>query len=95
MTARPPVVERMDDAMAEILRKKTPQQRLRIAAGMWRSARVMLRGAIRQQHPDWDEEAVNREIARRISHGEVDHANLPKSFFDNELRAQKKPLEGG
>jgi hypothetical protein len=68
-----PVIEVMDDAMAEILRQKTPAERLRIAGRMWKSARVILRGAIRTEHPDWDTEQVNREIARRISHGVVNH----------------------
>ncbi|MEI7687662.1 MAG: hypothetical protein WCL32_21865 [Planctomycetota bacterium] len=31
----------------------------------------MLRGAIRMEHPDWSEEDINREIARRISHGAI------------------------
>jgi hypothetical protein len=63
--------EMMDDAMADILRQKTEAERLRIAGRMWKSARVMLRGAIRTEHPDWSEEEVNREIARRISHGVI------------------------
>lgn len=64
--------EVMDEAMAEILRGKTEVERLRIAAGMYQSARVILRGAIRTEHPDWDVDQVNREIARRISHGATD-----------------------
>jgi len=63
--------EMMDDAMADILRRKTEVERLRIAGRMWKSARVILRGAIQTEHPDWDAERVNREIARRISHGVV------------------------
>lgn len=63
--------EMMDDAMADILRQKTEAQRLRIAGRMWRSARVMLRGAIQTEHPDWSDDQVNREIARRISHGVI------------------------
>ena len=63
--------EVMDDVLAEVLRHKTEVERLRIAARMWRSARVILRGAIRTEHPDWDAAQVNREIARRISHGAV------------------------
>lgn len=70
---RQPFFEMMDDAMADILRRKTPAERLRIAGRMWQSARVMLRGAIRTAHPDWSEAQVNREIARRISHGAVTH----------------------
>lgn len=63
--------EMLDDTMADILRQKTEVERLAIAGRMWRSARVILRGAIRTEHPDWDAEQVNREIARRISHGTV------------------------
>lgn len=72
---RPPVVEVMDDAMADILREMTEVERIRIAGRMWQSARAILRGAIQTEHPDWDTEQVNREIARRISHGVVDHAS--------------------
>ncbi len=68
-----PAFEMMDDAMADVLRQKTEVERLRIGFRMWKSARVILRGAIRADHPDWDEQTVNREIARRISHGVVTH----------------------
>ncbi len=67
-----PVIEVMDDAVADVLRQKTAVERLRIGFRMWRSARVILGASIRSLHPDWDEQAVNREIARRISHGVVD-----------------------
>jgi hypothetical protein len=72
MTPRRPVVEIMDDMMVDVLRKKTPAERLKIAFGMWNTARVIIRGAITTQHPDWSEDQVNREIAKRISHGAVD-----------------------
>ncbi|QDV29955.1 hypothetical protein Spb1_18810 [Planctopirus ephydatiae] len=36
---------------------------------MWETAREMIRGTIRQQHPDWSEEQVLREAANRLSHG--------------------------
>ena len=66
-------VEVMDDAMADILRQKTEAERLRIAGRMWQSARAILRGAISTEHPEWSQLQVNREIARRISHGIVSH----------------------
>ena len=71
MNPRKPVVEVMDDTVASVLSRKTEIQRLEIAMGIWRSARVVLRGAIRTEHPDWNEEQVNREIAIRVSHGAV------------------------
>ncbi len=73
MSSRPPVVETIDDAMADMLRGKTEVERLKIAGRMWRSARVILRAAIRAEHPDWDDQHLNREIACRISHGLVSH----------------------
>jgi hypothetical protein len=63
--------EVMDDVMVPVLRAKTPAERLAIAHGMWLSARDMLRSILRGQHPDWTEEQVNRETARRLSHGAV------------------------
>jgi len=72
MTSRHPVIEMMDPEMAEILRKKSPVERLAIACGMWESARAIIGGAIRKEHPDWSDAMVNLELARRISHGEVD-----------------------
>jgi len=69
----PFVMEVMDDAMADVLRQKTEIERLRIANRMWKSARVILRGAILTEHPDWSVDRVNREIAKRISHGVVGH----------------------
>jgi hypothetical protein len=71
MTPKKLVIEVMDDAMADILRQKSAFEKLRIAGRMWQSARVFLRGAIRTEYPDWNADQVNREIAKRISHGVV------------------------
>lgn len=67
-------IEVMDDAMADVLREKSEVERLQIAARMWQSARVILRGAICTERPDWDNQQISREIARRISHGTVNDA---------------------
>lgn len=69
MNARVPVVEIIDPMVVEILRKKTPVERLAQAFAMWESARIMTLGAIRHQHPEWSEEQVLREAASRLSHG--------------------------
>lgn len=66
-----PVVEVMEDTMADVLRQKSEVERLRIGFRMWKSARVILRAAIQAEQPDWTAVEVNREIARRISHGAV------------------------
>jgi hypothetical protein len=66
-----PRFEIMDDCMVPVLQAKTPAERLAIGHGMWRYARNMLLAVIRGQHPDWTDEQVQREMARRISHGAV------------------------
>lgn len=71
MTRRPPVVEVIDDQMAEILRAKTGLQKLHIADRMFRSAREMIATSVRSMHPDWSNEQVNQEAARRVAHGSI------------------------
>jgi hypothetical protein len=66
-----PTIEVPDDAMCEILRKKTPAERLAIAFGMWKFARDMIRANLRHEHPEWSSEQIEREAARRLSHGAV------------------------
>ena len=64
-------IEVLDDVMAEVLRRKTPAERLAIGFGLWRSARTLLRGQLASLHPEWDAPQVDREVARRLSHGAV------------------------
>lgn len=63
--------EIIDEQMVEILRQKTEVERLEIAARLWQSAREIMQGAILTDHPDWDAERVDRELAHRMSHGVV------------------------
>ena len=67
----PQRIEVLDDAMAEVLQRKTPAERLAIGFGLWRSARMLLRGQLASLHPEWDAMRVDREVARRLSHGVV------------------------
>jgi Rv0078B-related antitoxin len=71
MMRRPLNVELMDDAMADVLRAKSPAERLAIANGMWRSARRMIEAILRAERPDWSDHEIRREVARRMSHGAV------------------------
>jgi hypothetical protein len=64
-------IEVVDDVMANILRGKTPAERLQIGFGLWRSAQKLLRGQLASLHPDWDAQRLAREVARRLSHGAV------------------------
>lgn len=62
-------VEMMDDAMADVLRAKSPAERLAIANGLWRSASRMIEAILRAERPDWTDDAIRREVARRMSYG--------------------------
>jgi hypothetical protein len=65
----PRKIEVIDDATAEMLRRKTGAERLAIASRMYAAARTMLLAHLRQLHPDWSEERITREAGRRLSHG--------------------------
>jgi hypothetical protein len=61
----------MDDTLAEVLRRKTPAERIKIGFGLWTSARDMLLAYLKKTHPEWSIEMVEKEVARRLSHGIV------------------------
>ncbi len=61
--------ERMDPEMADALRKMTGSEKLRVASGMYSAARRMLASHLGSRHPDWSEEAVQKEVARRLARG--------------------------
>jgi hypothetical protein len=42
-----------------------------IADGMYTRAPEMLLSHLRFEHPEWNEQQVKREAARRLSHGAV------------------------
>lgn len=67
----PGQIEVIDDIMAEILRRKTPAERIKIGFGIWTSARNMLIAHLKSLRPEWNTERLEREVARRISHGAV------------------------
>lgn len=64
-------IEVVDDLMADVLRSKTPAERIRIGFGLWMSARHMLTVHLTKVHPDWSGEKIQREVARRLSHGAI------------------------
>ena len=64
-------IEVVDEAMAEVLRRKTTAERIAIGCGLWRSAKLMLQAQLAAKHPEWDRQQVDREVVRRLSHGTV------------------------
>jgi hypothetical protein len=64
-----PSVELLDEAVVEVLRGKTPAERVAMIFAANRTMRLRLEGHLRTRHPDWDDRAVIEEIARRMSRG--------------------------
>jgi hypothetical protein len=71
MPLNPGRIEVVDDAMAEVLRKKSAAERLAIGHRLWAFARDMIDQVVRSEHPEWTEAETRREVARRLSHGAV------------------------
>jgi hypothetical protein len=61
-----PCIELLDDAMVEVLRRKTPAERVAMVFDANRTMRLRLEGHLRSRHPDWDAPTIMREIARRM-----------------------------
>jgi hypothetical protein len=58
-------IERPDYRLLDIYASWTPERRLNAVADMMRAAREIMTAGVRQQHPDWTEAEVKREVARR------------------------------
>lgn len=63
-----PSIEVVDDDLAEILRQKSPAERIQMAADANDTARLLAAGGIRFAHPEWSDERVQQEVARRMLH---------------------------
>jgi hypothetical protein len=63
-------IEVVDDLMAEVLRRKTPAERIGIGFGLWRSAHTLLRAQLAVLHQG-SKQRIKLEVARRLSHGAV------------------------
>ena len=62
-------IEVVDNTMAEVLRQKTPAERIQIGFHMWTAARKMLLVHLKNINPEWEDEMIKKEAARRLSHG--------------------------
>lgn len=63
-------IEVISDDMVAILREKTPAERLAMTHALWRTARKRLYYSIKGLNPDWDEDRVLLETARRMQGSE-------------------------
>jgi len=62
-------IEVIDDDVRRVLRAKSGAERLRIASGMYASARRTLLASLAADPPDWDPRQVSEDAARRLPHG--------------------------
>lgn len=69
MSVRKPCIEVIDDKIVEILRAKTPAEKVKMISAAHRTARLLAAAGIRYQHPNWSEEQVQAEAVRRVSCG--------------------------
>ena len=51
-----------DEIQKEIFRKMTGGQKLKLAMRLYWSARRLKAAGLRQQHPDWTEDQVQKEV---------------------------------
>lgn len=65
-------IEVVDDDVAEILRRKTPAERVAMINEFWHSARQKIDATVRGEHSDWDDTQVAAEVARRMTKREED-----------------------
>jgi hypothetical protein len=63
---QPSRIEVVDEELAAVLRRKTPAERILMAAEANDTARAMAAAGIRYQHPCWSEVEVRQEVARRM-----------------------------
>ena len=62
-------VEVVDDALADVLRTKSPAEKTQMMGAANRTARLLATAGVRFQHPDWDEAQVHAEVLRRVCGG--------------------------
>ncbi|MDP2915587.1 MAG: hypothetical protein Q8O91_09070 [Candidatus Aminicenantes bacterium] len=61
-----PLSDLPDETMISIYKEKTPQQRLEISFGLWSFARSLVKAGLETLHPDWPEQAIEEETAKRM-----------------------------
>ena len=60
-------IEILDEDVVRMLEKKSFTERIEMVFEADRMMRDLLDASLRWQHPDWDDERVAKEIARRRS----------------------------
>jgi hypothetical protein len=59
-------IEVVDDAVAEVLRRMTPAERVQVALEANDFVRLAIAGHLATIHPDWTDAQIQAEVARRM-----------------------------
>ena len=59
-------IEVLDDAMVEVLRKKSPVERVALVLEANETMRLLLEAHFRDRHPEWDDGQISAAIAGRL-----------------------------
>ena len=62
-------IEVLDDEVAEVLRRKTPAERVAMVFDCNRTMRLLIEGHLRTLHSDWNRERISAEVTRRMLRG--------------------------
>ena len=66
MPSRKIHIELLHDRVIEIMRRKTPAERIAMILDANDTARSLAAAGIRHCHPDWNERRLQAEVARRM-----------------------------
>lgn len=69
MKLNPQQIEVVDDALVPILRAKNPAEKLQMQFQAFELVRMLMAAGIKHRHPQWSQEQVDQEVARRMLHG--------------------------
>jgi hypothetical protein len=58
----------MTPEQIKIFRSMTPERKLELAMDLYESARRLKEAALKQQHPDWDEDTIRRTVRELFLH---------------------------
>ena len=62
-------IEVVDDRVAEILKTKSGMERLNMVWDAWTFFEKRIKTHLKNAHPEWTEEQIQREIVRRVTYG--------------------------
>ena len=62
-------IEVVDHAVADMMRQKSPAEKVAMVGAAHRTAKRLMAAGIRRNNADWTEEQIQTEVCRRLLHG--------------------------